>query len=964
MTAGPPSPERAEDPVPEHVPSGVPSGADDLLDQAELLRAMFDRAPVGIAVYDPDLVLRKFNDQFAELVERHCAASAGPVVTGRSLFHYFPDTEDRFRALAKHVLAGETRFYRSVPHELETDVLSHWDLVLSPLRRHDEVIGIVQVAIDATERTDALEELQRSERRFRSILLNSSDVTVVIDVNGVLQYAAPSLRRLLDLPMENAVGTDVTVPVHPDDVDALHHAIARTTTEPLRNEPFRCRLWHVDGTWHSFEVVPVNLLDDPDVEGIVLHARDITERTEAEAELRRRDAILEAVRFAAHRFLESHSSWRVHIHEVMARLGLAAAVSRVYIFENFRGADGSQWTSQSHEWVAPGVAPQIDNADLAAMSFEDAGFAHAARLLGAGEVIAGNVSDLPVSERALLEAQGILSIVLVPVFVEGRWWGFVGFDECTRQRTWSTTEVDSLRAAASTLSAAVHRQRAEDQLREQQMQYRQVFEATGDGLVITDLDWKLVRANPAFYRMHGYRPDELLGRKATTWIHPDHHQARSDYTAAIIAGERPRSLAVDVRKDGSTFPVQVHGSAFTFQGRPHILGVVRDDTERTQAFALLEKRVSALSTVAASLTVNQALCDTLEVIANSVLGATPAVACSAFVLDQDSGQPRVVASAGLPAGYAEIVERCWDHGVDPSHQTYLTHEPLIMHDVVRRNLEDPALAPLHDMLREAEWDTVAVVPMASRDRGFGSVNAYYPRGVEPSPDDIAFLRAVADQGSVAVQNARLLTEAQSKAGLEERQRLARELHDSVSQALYGIALGARTARALAEHSPEQLTEPLDYVLSLAEAGMTEMRSLIFELRPESLASEGLVAALEKRVAVLRARHQLTVAAHLGGEPELPLPLKETLYRIAQEALHNAVKHAHASHVEVRLSLTGSTVELQIGDDGVGFEPSAPRPGHLGMQSMRERAAAHRGSIEIDSEIGGGTTIRARLPLPR
>jgi len=278
--------------------------------------------------------------------------------------------------------------------------------------------------------------------------------------------------------------------------------------------------------------------------------------------------------------------------------------------------------------------------------------------------------------------------------------------------------------------------------------------------------------------------------------------------------------------------------------------------------------------------------------------------------------------------------------------------------------QDPGLAPLHGLLGEVEWDTIAVVPLASQDRRFGSVNAYYPRGMEPSPDDIAFLRAVADQGAVAAQNARLLAEAQSKAGLEERQRLARELHDSVSQALYGIALGARTARALAENSPDQVIEPLDYVLSLAEAGMTEMRSLIFELRPESLAAEGLVAALEKRVAVLRARHQLTVSALLGTEPEVPLPLKETLYRIAQEALHNAVKHAHASHVEVRLSLTATDVELRIGDDGVGFEPSAPRPGHLGMQSMRERAAAHRGTIEIESEIGGGTTVRARLPLPR
>jgi len=283
-----------------------------------------------------------------------------------------------------------------------------------------------------------------------------------------------------------------------------------------------------------------------------------------------------------------------------------------------------------------------------------------------------------------------------------------------------------------------------------------------------------------------------------------------------------------VRKDGSTFPVQVHGSAFTFQGRPHILGVVRDDTERTQAFALLEKRVSALSTVAASLTVNQALCDTLEVIANSVLGATPAVACSAFVLDQDSGQrgwsPAPGCRRGTPRSSSAAGPR-----VDPSHQTYLTHEPLIMHDVVRRNLEDPALAPCTTCSATPSGHR-GRGPDGVRDRGFGSVNAYYPRGVEPSPDDIAFLRAVADQGSVAVQNARLLTEAQSKAGLEERQRLAASCTTRFPRRCTA-SRWARDRPGTGEHSPEQLTEPLDYVLSLAEAGMTEMRSLIFELRP-------------------------------------------------------------------------------------------------------------------------------------
>jgi PAS domain S-box-containing protein len=815
---------------------------------------------------------------------------------------------------------------------------------------------------------DALDEaqrqLQRSDRRFRSILRNSSDIVVVVGADSTLLYAAPSVRRLLNLPPDAMLCTEITDPVHPDDVTKVRESLANCAAVAGEGPMYRCRLRYGDGSWHTFEVIPVNLLDDPDVEGIVLNARDVTERERAEAELRRRDAVLEAVRIATQRFLMSQSSWRTSINEVMALLGRAASVSRVYIFENFHDADGELWAARSHEWVRDGIEPQIDNAQLNSQSYVDAGFSEIAHQLGSGEVVSGNVADLSDRQRAVLEPQAIVSLVLMPVFVAGQWWGFLGFDDCEQERDWSAAEIDALRAAASTLSAAVHRQRAEDELREQQAQYRQVFEATGDGLVITDLDTRLVRANPAFYRIHGYEPGELYGHRASDWIHPDFHQTRDRYTAAVLRGERPRAQALDVRKDGSTFPVQVHGSAFTFQGRPHVLGVVRDDTERTRAFELLEKRIAALSDIAAILTVNQRLTDTMDVITRAVIAATPAIACSAYVVDAGTGELRVSACTGLPNGYAEAVELCWREEPNLTSRLRIASEPLIVRDAVKEILDNPARARLHDLVRDVAWDVVAAIPFELQGRGLGSVNAYYPEGMEPSTDDLAFLRAVADQGTVAVENTRLLAEAQSKAGIEERQRLARELHDSVSQALYGIALGARTAKALAKQSTDQLAEPLDYILSLAQAGMAEMRSLIFELRPESLANEGLVVALEKRVAVLRTRHQLLVEAELCAEPRLPPALKETLYRIAQEALHNAVKHAHADQVELRLAITDdSYVELEVADDGVGFEPADSRPGHLGLQSMRERTATHRGSFELSTRTGAGTLIRVRLPIP-
>jgi signal transduction histidine kinase len=195
-------------------------------------------------------------------------------------------------------------------------------------------------------------------------------------------------------------------------------------------------------------------------------------------------------------------------------------------------------------------------------------------------------------------------------------------------------------------------------------------------------------------------------------------------------------------------------------------------------------------------------------------------------------------------------------------------------------------------------------------------------------------------------------------------RLRRELHDSVSQALYGIALGARTARALIDRDPAAAVEPIEYVAALANAGMAEMRALIFELRPESLAEEGLVVALTKHADSLRARHQIDVQIDLCAEPELPLGTKEALYRIAQESLHNIVKHARAQTVTLRLRAPtpqAPLLALDIGDDGVGFDPAGEFPGHLGLRSMRERIARLGGTLVIDSAPGQGTRIQVRVP---
>jgi signal transduction histidine kinase len=252
------------------------------------------------------------------------------------------------------------------------------------------------------------------------------------------------------------------------------------------------------------------------------------------------------------------------------------------------------------------------------------------------------------------------------------------------------------------------------------------------------------------------------------------------------------------------------------------------------------------------------------------------------------------------------------------------------------------------------------VPLALKDRVIGMLMLSHRQPAHYTERHASLVGAISSQVAVAIENARLYEQAQQLAAVEERQRLARELHDSVSQALYGIALSATAAQTLMGQEPTPARVRVDFVMSQAQAAMAEMRALIFELRPESLAEEGLVVALLKQADALAARYGLRVATELAEEPVLSLPEKEAFYRIAQEALHNVVKHAQATEVVLRLTSGTDSTVLEIGDNGVGFDASRRFPGHMGLVSFAERAASIGGQVEVDSRPGAGTRVRVSL----
>ncbi|MBK9124007.1 MAG: hypothetical protein IPM16_12955 [Chloroflexi bacterium] len=296
-------------------------------------------------------------------------------------------------------------------------------------------------------------------------------------------------------------------------------------------------------------------------------------------------------------------------------------------------------------------------------------------------------------------------------------------------------------------------------------------------------------------------------------------------------------------------------------------------------------------------------------------------------------------------------------------------------------IEDVATDPMVDPLSRQNWDEIGTRALlwlmflkGGRNIGYLFFNYTKPHTFSERDRRIALgisslamaalerVRSQMETVAALDETRRLNEQIQRLAALEERTRLARELHDSVSQALYGIGLGAQSAqRALDREDSHALRESLDYVLMLVEAGLTEMRALIFELRPETLETEGLMTALAKQCASIQARHGIRVDADLCAEPQLSIAHKEHLYRIARETLHNVIKHANASHITLRICSAGGVLTLDVIDNGTGFDARQTFPGHLGLASIRERVAALGGSLHIDSAPEHGTHVCVTLP---
>lgn len=510
---------------------------------------------------------------------------------------------------------------------------------------------------------------------------------------------------------------------------------------------------------------------------------------------------------------------------------------------------------------------------------------------------------------------------------------------------------------------------------------RDVFDALTDGVLVVGAlpgrrSFTIVDVNHAVCAMTGFNPDELIGMPPLRLVLPV--DRRAALGAAMRAQERFALTVTAVRKDGSTFDADLQAGPFPYLGAQHYLVVVRDSTERVQAFRELEQRVAERTHEL----------ETLLAVAQSVASTLELPALLALILDQlkavvdhdgatimlHEGDEMVIVESrdyrapGSRAGSEVVGLRFPTDRAGRIWEALSRREPVIIGDV---RGDEPLASEYRATVGAALTTTFAgvrsylAIPLASRERVFGFVRLSWIRPHAFTPRHAELATAFANQVAVAFENARLFDVAQQQATFAERQRLSRELHDSVTQSLFSITLFARAAEiglTQAGIDPEgTLGRSIRQLRALTQGALAEMRALIFELRPDALAEEGLVQALHRQAAALTARTELPIAVSGPDERLLLAPdVEEHLYRLALEALHNTIKHARATRAWVTIDAEDGQVLLEVGDDGCGFDPAIARPGHLGMTTIAERAARIGGQLLIESAPGHGTRIQVML----
>jgi PAS domain S-box-containing protein len=497
-------------------------------------------------------------------------------------------------------------------------------------------------------------------------------------------------------------------------------------------------------------------------------------------------------------------------------------------------------------------------------------------------------------------------------------------------------------------------------------EYRNIFEAASEALVIFDMDIGLVlEANPAACEMYGYTHQEFLGINPAVFMQPKSYVLFREHIRTAEADKVIESLLIHIHKDGSPFHVEVRKSTINYRGRTCLLSAIRDVSRRIQVEKDLSEQIEARRREQATLlAISHTLASTLELQPGLILdqlreiikftqGGLFALEDSTLVTLAMRGTLQLERSAPIsihsntPEKLAALFNRHRPIRVADVHSDDLQAQFL-------RSLLDDGAGVLLEGMQSWMW-----VPLAVKDRIIGGIGIAETSRNYFTVHHAELALSIANQAAITMINAELYNSAKDLAVLGERQRLARNLHDAVNQSLFSAGLIAEVLPRLWDRDQQEARRSLEDLRRLTRGAQAEMRALLAELRPSTLTDSSLSELLHLLGNAFEGRTSLPVMVTVTGEFTLPAEVQVAFYRVCQEALNNVAKHAKASHVEIDLKQDGSVIELRIRDDGLGFDTEQMISGHYGLGMMRERTEAAGARLSVMSQTGHGTDLTIR-----
>jgi signal transduction histidine kinase len=397
-----------------------------------------------------------------------------------------------------------------------------------------------------------------------------------------------------------------------------------------------------------------------------------------------------------------------------------------------------------------------------------------------------------------------------------------------------------------------------------------------------------------------------------------------------------------------------------------------------EAIRQRERRAAAVARTAARVAGERSLPATLRALAHEILQVDGLAAVQVFTNEHSGDKLHMLGIAGFPASlrsdfFARLMA-CKRRGADlRMMDAFYSGRPVVIPHRYQAVMSDPAWEPLHEYHRYPKWDAFASIPITVRDTTIGILNVFIAPGHEVEQESFEFLLSMAEQAGLAIDYAFLLEQERNAVQREERQRLARDLHDSVVQQVFSMRMLSQTLTVLSSGDrPEALNRIREITTdleSITGSVLSDLRGLVAQLRPSAVSGVGLRESLSNLESTTHRQTGVHIDMALGHvADELGGELAEDLYYVVAEAVHNAVKHSSAERITVSLELDDQgTIQLSVRDDGGGLERTG-RPEGVelqqgnGLSFMRQRIESWEGVLTVDFDFGGvGTLVRAEIP---